>query len=198
VPELGQGNTPGRLLPVGTRLTVRFDSPVDGPVFAGFIPDKPIFDNMVLQERSTADSYSAYLPFSRDLAAGTYTGNIRLLLCRDAACASEYPGSGSLLPYSVTMTPGIQLVVTVNGKQVDTRPVPTRDGDVVQIVSSVPVRWSPSFSGGAGFNPQETPTTWQGTMRYTQSAPGFVGRMFLDAVSNANDLAAHLELQVTE
>jgi len=37
------------------------------------------------------------------LAAGHWTGNLQILLCKNAACTSQYPGSPVALPYDVTV-----------------------------------------------------------------------------------------------
>lgn len=57
------------------------------------LPDAQIFKLSDLE-------YSAVLKTSPSLAAGNYQGSFEIKLCRDSACASQFPGSPSLLPYN--------------------------------------------------------------------------------------------------
>ena len=52
---------------------------------------------------------STTLYFSNSLAAGNYSGNVRLRLCMDLPCTSEYPNSPALLPYAITVMPAVNL-----------------------------------------------------------------------------------------
>jgi len=53
----------------------------------------------------SATEYSAVLQTSPSLAPGVYKGNFVVKLCRDASCASQFPGSPVDLPYEITVTP---------------------------------------------------------------------------------------------
>jgi hypothetical protein len=53
----------------------------------------------------SATEYSAVLQTSPSLAPGVYKGNFSVKLCRDAGCASQFPGSPIDLPYEITVTP---------------------------------------------------------------------------------------------
>lgn len=55
--------------------------------------------------QSGATAYTATFFTSPTLAAGSYQGNLTLQLCRDSACASQFPGAPVLLPYEFTVTP---------------------------------------------------------------------------------------------
>ena len=50
-------------------------------------------------------SFFASLNPSSTLPVGTYTGNLQLKLCRDAACNSQFPGSPMKLPYEFYVRP---------------------------------------------------------------------------------------------
>jgi hypothetical protein len=54
-------------------------------------------------DRPTNIEFNATLNTAATLAPGTYTGNFVLKLCRDAACAAQFPGSPVLLPYEFTV-----------------------------------------------------------------------------------------------
>lgn len=195
--ELGQGQGPDPATPAGATVTARFATPPEGPVFMVIEQDRPVLDGRILAPESTSDSVRGFLPFGTTLPPGTYSGNITLLLCRDASCRDHHPGSGAVLPYSVTVTPGIHLTVRVNGQRVDARPVTTRSGDRVEVESDMPVQWfQGSSSGGIARDVLETPTTWAATAEYGISTPGSVGDFSLDAL--ANGLDAPLLVKVTE
>lgn len=170
--ELGQ-TSGAQFNPPGQRVTARFTTPPDGPFYAIIAQDRPVLDGTLRMVQSTSDSLSAFLPYSRSLPAGEYTGSITLLLCGDLRCESMYPGSGAKLPYSFTVTPGIHLTISINGQRIDARPVPARHGDLLQVVANMPVNWGPfTSSGGFTRDLQETPTTYTATVGYGVSPPG--------------------------
>jgi hypothetical protein len=49
--------------------------------------------------------YHAVLQSAPTLAAGNYKGDFSVKLCRDSACASQFPGSPMTLPYDITVLP---------------------------------------------------------------------------------------------
>lgn len=53
---------------------------------------------------STATQYTATVQTSPSLAAGSYKGTFTVKMCKDSACASQYPGSPMDLPYEFTVT----------------------------------------------------------------------------------------------
>ncbi|CAN7726310.1 BACON domain-containing protein [Duganella sp. LjRoot269] len=62
--------------------------------------------------RDSDTQYHAILQSAPGLAAGTYTGNFNVRLCRDSGCASQFPGSPMLLPYSFQVVPAGQATFT--------------------------------------------------------------------------------------
>ncbi|MEO7496195.1 MAG: quinoprotein amine dehydrogenase, partial [Massilia sp.] len=52
------------------------------------------------------DQYTATLFSSPSLVPGGYKGNLLIKLCRDAACATQFPGSPVNLPYDLTVVAG--------------------------------------------------------------------------------------------
>jgi hypothetical protein len=53
---------------------------------------------------NSSTSYTATVQTSPSLAPGVYKGSFTVELCRDTACASQYPGSPMSLPYEFTVT----------------------------------------------------------------------------------------------
>lgn len=68
-------------------------------------------------ERVTVESIGAQAKFTvyprTTLAAGDYRGNLQLFACRDAACASHFPGSPVSVPYVVSITRGLRVAPAV-------------------------------------------------------------------------------------
>ena len=58
--------------------------------------------------RDNDTQYHAVLQTAPSLAAGTYTGNFTVRLCRDSACAAQFPGSPMQLPYSLQVVDASQ------------------------------------------------------------------------------------------
>ncbi|NYE61948.1 hypothetical protein FHW58_003155 [Duganella sp. 1224] len=63
-----------------------------------------LLPNMQLVQDS-ASQYHAVLQTAPSLAAGNYKGSFSVRLCRDSACASQFPGSPVALPYDITVQP---------------------------------------------------------------------------------------------
>lgn len=118
-------------------------------------------------------TYTVRLIFNKSLATGTYTGVFTVRLCRDSGCASPYDLNGGSLPYSLTVTSGIQIVgATVNGVTVSPVSLNVRDGDIVTLQSDIPVGWSTLNSGVIISNQSSSSTVWSATLGYGISTPG--------------------------
>jgi hypothetical protein len=63
-----------------------------------------LLPNMQLIQGSSSQ-YHALLQTAPTLAVGNYKGSFSVRLCRDSACASQFPGSPVALPYDITVTP---------------------------------------------------------------------------------------------
>lgn len=85
---------------VSVAASVNRPADFDGSVFA-FIIDASgaILPDAQLQQRSSTD-YLAVLHTAPTLAVGGHSGNFTVKLCRDSACAAQYPGSPMQLPYT--------------------------------------------------------------------------------------------------
>lgn len=101
----------------GTSLTLNVIATVARPADfanAGTVVASIVDSNGVLLPtaqliRDSDTQYHAVLQTAPSLAAGTYTGNLSVRLCRDSGCASQFPGSPMLLPYNLQVVPAGQL-----------------------------------------------------------------------------------------
>jgi hypothetical protein len=93
-------------------------------------------------------SFTTHLAPSTSLAAGTYTGTLTAELCKDSACTTKYDVSGGSLPYSVTVSPLLNIEVLVNGSSTlsvtSTPPTPVQNlhvasGSTIEIRSNIAV-----------------------------------------------------------
>lgn len=155
------------------------------PVYPVVLEDKPVLQpglhSLTLNPNG---SFSASLPLNPDLPVGRHTGTLTLLLCRDPACASTYAVSGGELPYEITVTPGVRIEVLVNGV---TRSgfLSLRDGDVLSLQTSQPVRWMVNPLGAEAVNQVSTSTNWSATVRYTRTNPSVAGSLLIFATAES-------------
>jgi hypothetical protein len=96
----------------GTSLTTNVIATVTRPgdftnasVFASVVDANSVLQPNVQVINDSASQYHAVLQTSPTLAAGTYQGSFSVRLCRDSACASQFPGSPVALPYNITVIP---------------------------------------------------------------------------------------------
>lgn len=155
----------------GTSLTLNVIATVARPADfanAGTVVASIVDGNGVLLPtaqliRDSDTQYHAVLQTAPSLAAGTYTGNLNVRLCRDSGCASQFPGSPMLLPYRLQVvaagqagfgaTPAVALNATAHVGGAAPAPV-----DVA--VSSEGRGWTAS-SGAAWLKP--TPAAGNGS-----------------------------------
>lgn len=98
----------------GTSSTLTVSASINRPsdfdgassVFALIVDDKGVLLPSARVVQDTPLQYHAELQTAPTLAAGSYSGNFTVKLCRDSGCAGQYPGSPMLLPYELTITPG--------------------------------------------------------------------------------------------
>lgn len=97
----------------GTSLTLNVIATVARPADfanAGSVVASVVDSNGVLLPsaqliRDSDTQYHAVLQTAPTLAAGTYSGNFSVRLCRDSGCAAQLPGSPMLLPYNLQVVP---------------------------------------------------------------------------------------------
>ncbi|MBV7537260.1 quinoprotein amine dehydrogenase [Duganella sp. sic0402] len=74
-------------------------------VYAMVVDTAGVLQPNVQLVRDSDTQYHALLQTSATLAANNYQGSFSVRLCRDSACASQFPGSPVALPYNITVTP---------------------------------------------------------------------------------------------
>lgn len=156
---------------------------------AGNLPNTPVYafilqDHDILGYTQQAiyskggGTFGANLLLNTALAPGVYTGGLQLILAKNSDGTSPYAVSGGTLPYTLTVTSGITIECKVNGVVVNLhqsspgQPFTTsiHNGDLVQLVSSVPVMWGSSQGGAMVSNEVSTTTSWQANVLYSGSA----------------------------
>ncbi|WPB55376.1 hypothetical protein [Xylophilus sp. GOD-11R] len=169
---------------VGVTVRATITNAPTTTVYAVVVADRPVVQTGAFAVTQVAAGvFSGTVNVSTTLAAGTYSGNFTLRLCKDTACASEYAVSGNNLPYVITVTPQLALTTSVNGvaTAVSNAYLNVRSGDVVSVQSNVPVVWSASAIGSsATLNStpptvtvtSQTSTSWTGRLT---NAAGSVG-----------------------
>lgn len=98
----------------GLSSTISVQASVNNPadfngasaVYAYVIDTTGVIQPSAQITQQSATSYTAVLHTATTLAAGNYQGNFTVKVCRDSACAGQFPGSPMLLPYNLTVTPG--------------------------------------------------------------------------------------------
>jgi hypothetical protein len=78
---------------------------LDAPVFAMVIDESGVILPTARILAVTPTEYSAVLQTAPSLAPGSYNGVLTVKLCRDAGCASQFPGSPMSLPYAFKVLP---------------------------------------------------------------------------------------------
>lgn len=124
--------------------------------------------------RDSDTQYHASLQTAPTLAAGSYTGNFSVKLCKDSACASQFPGSPMQLPYNFQVNPpsaapfgaSSVLPLTASVHQGGAAPAPV----IVNIVSEGR-SWS-ATAGAAWIKLSSTSGTGSGTLSLSYDATG--------------------------
>jgi hypothetical protein len=118
----------------------------DGGGFAG---------SSLTVSQESSDTFVGYIEPNTLLSLGTHRGTLALHLCNDQACASEISISGGSIPYTLTVSEGFYLKVSVDGVEVpgvvaspaNSPTVPITAGQTVGLVANRAMAWS---SGGLG------------------------------------------------
>lgn len=100
----------------GTSLTLNVGATVARPadfanaasVFATVTDATGVIQPSAQLVRDSDTQYHAALQTAPALAAGSYRGSFTVRLCRDSACAAQFPGSPMLLPYELQVVPAGQ------------------------------------------------------------------------------------------
>jgi len=140
--------------PSGTQFfaVISADKPVvqTGPLFLVVNPD---------------NSARVTMKTVRNLAVGTYDGQLTMRLCRDTECQDEVGLTGNVLPYSIKVIPAVQVQATGAEPMLGAAPNVywANNGDTVVLTSNIPVTWATGSSSGAELEViSSTPTRWEG------------------------------------
>jgi hypothetical protein len=115
-----------------------------GAIYPVIVLDKPIFTiHNIIQSGSA--TFTTSLTPDVTLAPGTYTGTITLHLYKDSGYSSQYPLTGGDLPYTLTVTPELQITVKIDGV-VSTTIKPTSSNTGVMSIFSNTIYWTNSIT----------------------------------------------------
>lgn len=142
-----------------------------GSSFFGLLAaDQPVVQTAQLFLGAFPDGVTFAVTTNRNLAPGTYEGQLTLHICRDSQCANKVSVTGNVLPYSIKVLPRLQVDVTGA-----TAPNPLHEPDVfvvdpgttVVATSNIPVTWSrgSSITGTDLQVISSTPTRWEGIVQ---------------------------------
>lgn len=111
-------------LSVTATVTHPADFDTASTVFAYIVDDGGVLVPGAQLVRDSALAYHAVLQTSPSLGVGGHQGQLSVKLCRDSACASQFPGSPVALPYTITVgaagmapfsaSPGAPLAATMH------------------------------------------------------------------------------------
>ncbi|XYJ11685.1 BACON domain-containing protein [Telluria sp. B2] len=93
-------------------VTTPADFATASAVYAYIIDTNGVILPQVQITQTGTYSYRAVMQTVPSLAAGKYSGNFAVKVCRDANCAQQFPGSPMQLPYEITVTAPVLPVVT--------------------------------------------------------------------------------------
>jgi hypothetical protein len=137
-------------------------------------------------------SFSADLPIDGNLAVGQHTGDLRLHLCRDGNCASEFGVDNSLIPYVFTVENLATAEIRVDGvTQASTQPgidqygrrtyrVTVHSGQAVEVIPDKSgLTWSIPYAPYVTFTPltPSVPAAWKGQPSF--AGPGTSGYAYI-------------------
>lgn len=73
-------------------------------VYVLVVDDTGVIQSNAQVTALSSTQYSARVTTLTTLTAGTKTGNFSVRVCKDAACATQFPGSPVALPYELVVT----------------------------------------------------------------------------------------------
>ena len=93
-------------------VTTPADFATAGAVYAYIVDTDGVILPQVQLTQTGTYAWRAVMQTVPTLAAGKYSGNFAVKVCRDTACAQQFPGSPMQLPYEITVTAAALPVVT--------------------------------------------------------------------------------------
>jgi hypothetical protein len=125
--------------------------------------------------RDSDTQYHAVLQSAPTLAAGAYKGNFSVKLCKDAGCASQFPGSPMQLPYDFTVIPAGQATFSATSAMPLTATI--QQGSAAPAATAVAIAatgrdWSASNGGAAWLKLSATSGTGNATLNVSYDITG--------------------------
>jgi len=88
------------------RATASDPSVFNSTVYVVIVDSQGVLTDSLDLTEIDARTFAATIHTQPNLSIGRHQGTLQIHLCRDAQCASEFPGSPVPLPYDFTVTPG--------------------------------------------------------------------------------------------
>jgi hypothetical protein len=176
-------------------VDVSIVEPLTQRVYVGVEQDDPVLYPAGPIDIGEVDgnTFTATLVYNYDLAPGSYSGKIRLLLCGDQYCHRRHVLTGNEISYTVTVAAGIGLTAFINGAPATVEPVDmspgamvvhSAAGDRVRLVFSEDVDITPSGMRASATDVSMDDTSWEGTVACQPDLPIFpTGTLWFDVRS---------------
>lgn len=172
-----------------------------GGIYVVIVQDQPVlYWNPLSYLWKTATGFEAVLLFDPSLAAGTYTGKLTLLLCKDERCGTQYTMTGNELFYELTVAEPVVVSAWADGVPVSAgSTIQVRSGSTVRIEASEPSSFSEYTGGASASTRTTTATSWEAQVVYSVSTPGSTGYMDVEVFPLAEPQgSATVSIAVTE
>jgi hypothetical protein len=131
--------------------------------------------------RDSDTQYHAVLQSAPTLAAGNYKGNFSVKLCRDSACASQFPGSPVNLPYDFTVVPAGQATFSAVGAMPLTATAQlggAAPAGVAVTISAAGRTWTASNGGAGWLKLSATSGSGNGVLNVSYDATGLAAGQY--------------------
>ncbi|MES2164493.1 MAG: hypothetical protein V4476_25345 [Pseudomonadota bacterium] len=190
----------GTTQPVTVQATVK--RPADfanaTAVYALVQDSTGVITKQVSLSSRTATDYDLVLHTSPDIAPGRYTGYFNVMLCRDTACASQFPGSPMALPFDINAS---YPVLGTNASDAGTMAV-ARVGDTPPTARHLSIggkflKWS--VNGPAWVRPSQSSGTGPATLNLDYLLDGLAPGTYEDTlkVSTSDGQSASVPVSLT-
>jgi len=190
----------------GTSLTINVMAAVARPGdFAGATVFASVTDsnNVILPSstvvRDSDSQYHAVLLTSPTLAAGNYKGSLSVRLCRDSACASQFPGAPVALPYDLTVIPAGSATfsaVPAMPLSVSAQPGSPAPAPVAVAITATGRSWT-ATSSASWAKPSAASGTGDGTVNLSFDASGLAQGVYSATLSIQSNDGVKIDLPLS-
>lgn len=159
--------------PYVTSITVSVSPLPSGTVYPLVLATGPGWapDPIVVSQTGQSGVFAANLVADTSLTVGsTYSGTLKLALCKDPACKYQYTIQGGTLAYNLIVVPSQAFTVSLAAK-LSAGNYAMTPGVPVTVTANGPVIWSSFQSSGYAqlVTISSTSTTWTGTIPVNHS-----------------------------